>query len=101
MDLNSPDAEDEDDPVQTSSAALGLLDQVPPGKELPRGWRSELVDGRLRYVKDATGETTFDRPFDVCGTFGCILEAPPCTARAQRRALTARRARRTGTPEST
>ena len=44
-------------------------------KGLPSGWRSEQApDGRLRYVKRSTGETTFERPFDRCGTFGCVLE---------------------------
>ena len=30
-------------------------------------------DGRILYLSDETGESTYDRPVDLCGTFGCIL----------------------------
>ena len=58
----------------------GLFDEdlfakkvAPVEKEkLPSGWRYDS-ETQL-YVDIKTGATRADRPYDKCGTFGCILE---------------------------
>lgn len=42
---------------------------------LPRGWLAEVAaDGSYLYRNKATNKITAQRPFDQCGTNGCILE---------------------------
>ena len=40
---------------------------------LPKGWLVEVVDGVNVFVNKQTGERTKERPYDRCGTNGCIL----------------------------
>ena len=43
--------------------------------KLPRGWiERESDDGVVEFVCTKTGETTTDRPYDRCGTNGCLLQ---------------------------
>ena len=46
------------------------------GGRLPTGWYWD--EARGLYVNATTLETTVDRPYDRCGTFGCILKDKQC-----------------------
>ena len=42
--------------------------------KLPRSWHEfEDEHGKTYYWHEKTGESTYERPYDKCGTFGCIL----------------------------
>lgn len=40
---------------------------------LPKGWLVEVVDGVNVFVNEQSGDRTKERPYDRCGTNGCIL----------------------------
>ena len=49
----------------------------PGGTRLPRGWKESVdVDGRTVFEHAKSGRREHDRSqvYDMCGTFGCILE---------------------------
>ena len=55
------------DPVVSKQKSKGRL---------PTGWMWD--ETRALYVNTTTMETRIDRPFDQCGTFGCILLDKQC-----------------------
>lgn len=64
------------------ASSLGLLEltELSPSETASLGrLKSGFVasresNGRIRYTNTETGEIVYDKPFDRCGTFGCILE---------------------------
>ena len=72
-----------------SATSLGLLDAIDLDDGEVKKLASKLgrlragyitkkqADGRICYVQEETGAVVYDRPVDLCGTHGCILQVNP------------------------
>lgn len=73
-------------PASTASA-LGLLEPLGITEQrgltqslgkLAQGWKvMRDTEGRVCYLNDDDGSKVYDRPVDLCGTYGCILQVLP------------------------
>lgn len=64
------------EPLSRSDSTLPVLERKGSASgKLPRGWQERLRDdGITEYYNQKTGVVQTERPYDQCGTFGCILE---------------------------
>ena len=51
--------------------AAGAQSSSEGARRLPGSWKWD--EERALYIDGSTGETCVDRPYDMCGTFGCLL----------------------------
>ena len=64
------------EPVSLSrQTSIASTDRRPEHPRLPRGWQETVdTEGRTWFCNTSTGRLQLERPWDRCGTFGCILE---------------------------